>query len=233
VNSGGVQAKGNITLQSSGDISIADAGVGNSTGTGTISVTASTGSISLSGSGIVSTAAVNVTATTGSVTTPGTAPDVTAPSLTVSAATGIDLDTLITTLTAATLSGNGSMDISDAAGGLTVTSASTANGSITLNATSGDLTLTSVTAGGSNNVTLSTTTSGSILVDSVTAAGDRITITSAGGIAESGSDSGADITATSVVADRRDGYRQRLSHRTCRKHSGRFQHHLRGCATNQ
>lgn len=124
--------------------------------------------------------------------------DLTAATLTIESATGIDLDILSTTLTAA-VSGTGLIDIKDTSGGLAVTSATTADGAITLNATGGNLNLTTVTAAGtSRNINLSTTTSGDVNVGSVTASSDDITVTSAGAIEESGADAGADLTSATM-----------------------------------
>ncbi|MEQ1862829.1 MAG: hypothetical protein ABMA13_23145, partial [Chthoniobacteraceae bacterium] len=130
--------------------------------------------------------------------------DITAGSASLSAATGIGasgtIETDVTTLTSATTTGAAAnIDLSDVAGGLSVTSATTTDGAITLNATGGDLTLTTVTAGGTGrNIAATTTTSGNVLVGNVTAASDVITITSAGSIEESGADGGSDITAGSA-----------------------------------
>ena len=122
-------------------------------------------------------------------------------SLTASSATGIDLDTTIATLTSASVSAGGDINISDTAGGLTVTSATTSGtgGNITLEATGGNLTLTTVTAGGSGDVVASTATSGDILVGNVTATSDTITLISAtGAIEESGADAGSDVSAATI-----------------------------------
>jgi len=147
-------------------------------------------------------AQVTVTSADGAITDAnGAANNITANSLAASAVTGIDLDTTITTLTSANVTGTGNIDISDTAGGLAVTSATTTDGSITLNATSGDLTLGTVTAGGTGrNITATTTTSGNILVNNLTAAGDDITLSAASGgaINESGADAGADLTANTA-----------------------------------
>ncbi|MEQ1862469.1 MAG: hypothetical protein ABMA13_21330 [Chthoniobacteraceae bacterium] len=130
--------------------------------------------------------------------------DITAASASLSGATGIGasgtIEIDLTTLTSATTTGAAaSINLSDVAGGLSVTSATTSDAAITLNATGGTLVLTTVTAGGtSRNITVTTTTSGDIQVDNVTAAGDVITLTSAGSIEESGADAGADITAASA-----------------------------------
>src|SRR5258706_363541 len=76
------------------------------------------------------------------------------------AGTGINLDTTITTLSSANVTGLGAIDIRNS-GALTVTSATTNDGAITLAADNGTLTLTTVSAGGiGRNVTASTTTAG-------------------------------------------------------------------------
>jgi len=112
----------------------------------------------------------------------GAASNVTAGTLTVSAASGIDLDTTITTLSSANVTGTGSIDISNA-GTLAVNNATTANGNIALNATGGNLAINMVTAAGIGDVTLSTTTSGDITLGNVTSP-NTLTITSAGGITD-------------------------------------------------
>jgi hypothetical protein len=114
----------------------------------------------------------------------GAANNVTANSLTAAAATGVDLDTTLSNLNSATVSGNGSIEINNS-GALAFTNATTANGNITINATAGDLTASTVTAGGaSSNATLSTTTSGNVLLGTVSAP-NVVTVTSAGAITDS------------------------------------------------
>jgi hypothetical protein len=110
----------------------------------------------------------------------GTATNVTAGTLMVSAANGIDLDTTITSLSSAVVTGAGSIDINNT-GALAVNNVTTANGTVTLNAAGGNLAINAVTATG--DVTLSTTTSGDITLGSVTSP-NTVTITSAGGITD-------------------------------------------------
>jgi hypothetical protein len=110
----------------------------------------------------------------------GAANNVTAATLTASAATGIDLDTTIAALSSATITGTGSIDINNA-GSLAVNNATTADGNIALNATGGNLVINAVTASG--DVTLSTTTSGDITLGGVMSP-NTVTITSAGGITD-------------------------------------------------
>jgi hypothetical protein len=112
----------------------------------------------------------------------GAANNVTAGTLTVSAANGIDLDTTITTLSSASVTGTGSIDISNA-GALAVNNVTTANGSIALNATGGNLAINMVTAGETGTVALSTTTSGDVTLGTVTTP-NNVTITSAGSITD-------------------------------------------------
>jgi trimeric autotransporter adhesin len=123
--------------------------------------------------------------------------NVTAHNLTVSSSNGVDLDTSVSTLTSANVTGVGSIDISNI-GALTVTSATTANGNIALNATGGDLAITTVTAGGSGgNVTLSTTTSGAVLLGAVSAP-NTVAVNSAGAIADT---NGGTNNITAVTAN--------------------------------
>jgi len=123
----------------------------------------------------------------------GAANNVTAGTLTVSGANGIDLDTTITTLSSASVTGTGSIDISNA-GALAVNNATTTNGNIALNATGGNLAINNVTAAG--DVTLSTTTSGDIMLGTVTSV-NTLTITSAGGITDTNG-AGANISANTA-----------------------------------
>ena len=89
-----------------------------------IAVLTTSGDITL---GVVTAPDVVTLTSAGAVTdTNAAAANVIATSLTASAATGIDTDTTITTLTSAAVSGAGNIDISDTAGGLAVTSATRA-----------------------------------------------------------------------------------------------------------
>jgi fibronectin-binding autotransporter adhesin len=116
--------------------------------------------------------------------------------LTISAATGIDSDTNITTLTSADVSGTGDIDINDLAGGLNVTTATAAAGNITINANGGNLNVT--VANASDNLNLSTTTSGDVNVNDVTA-GLTATLVAVGRVDELAPNDGtADITALNV-----------------------------------
>ncbi|QDU28396.1 Hemolysin, chromosomal [Anatilimnocola aggregata] len=165
---------------------------------GSVSVTSTTGDLNVTT--VSATTSATLIATTGSITDANAGlSNVSAVSLSATAAAGIDLDTTITTLTLANVTVAGVINIDDLAGGLTVTSATTNNGSITLNATNGDLTLMSVTAGGSNNILATTTTSGNVLVDEVTATSDIISITSAAAIEEFDADLGDDLSANVLM----------------------------------
>jgi len=110
----------------------------------------------------------------------GPANNVTAGTLMVSAANGIDLDTTMTILSSASVTATGSIDISNA-GVLAVNNVTTANGNISLNATGGNLAINMVTAGGTGTVALSTTTTGDVTLGTVTTP-NNVTITSAGSI---------------------------------------------------
>ena len=113
--------------------------------------------------------------------------------LTISAVTGIDVDTTIDTLTSADVSGTGNIIINDLAGGLDVTTATTADGDITITANGGDLNVTLANA--SVNLNLSTSASGDVNVGDVTA-GITVTIVADDEVNElAPNDAGADITA--------------------------------------
>src|SRR5258706_580002 len=115
------------------------------------------------------------------------------------AGTGINLDTTITTLSSANVTGLGAIDISNI-GALAVTSATTNDGAITLAADNGTLTLTTVSAGGTGrNVTASTTTAGNIAVGSVSAAGDQVSLTAVGAITDANGATN-NVTAFSLTA---------------------------------
>ena len=118
-------------------------------------------------------------------------------SLTISAATGIDLDTTITTLTSAEVSGAGNIVINDLAGGLNVTTATTADGDITITATGGNLNVTLADA--SADLSLRTIASGDVSVGNVTA-GVTATLVAVGEVRElAPTDAGADITAVDLT----------------------------------
>ncbi|MBX9678173.1 MAG: SBBP repeat-containing protein [Gemmataceae bacterium] len=117
--------------------------------------------------------------------------------LVVSAVGGIDLDTAVADLTAATsTAGSILIDESDT---ITLTSVTTADGSIAITA-GGTVAATSViSATDATNVIAITTTAGDILVDSVSAVGDMITLTAAASIEEVGAgDAGSDLTASVI-----------------------------------
>ncbi len=113
----------------------------------------------------------------------GGANNITADNLTASAATGINLDTSINTLTSVTVTGTGHIDISNL-GALSVTNATTANGNIAISNNAGDMTINSLTAvGGGVNLTAN---AGSILdgngaANNLTAAADS-TLRALGGV---------------------------------------------------
>ncbi len=153
----------------------------------------SVGSVSAAGDQVSLTAVGAITDANGATN------NVTASSLTATAGTGINLDTTITTLTAANVTGTGAIDIRNS-GALTVTSATTTDGAITLAADNGTLTLTTVTAGGiGRNVTASTTTAGNIAVGSVSAAGDQVSLTAVGAITDANGTAN-NVTASSLAA---------------------------------
>jgi filamentous hemagglutinin family protein len=149
---------------------------------------------------ITSSGDVTLTSMNGKITDDnGGAANIVATSLSATAKTGIDLDTTITTLTLASVTGTGDIDISDTAGGLAVTSATTNDGTITLNATGGNLAITTVTAAGAGaDVTLTTTTSGDITLGAVTAP-DVVTLNAAGAITDTNAGA-ANVLAASLSA---------------------------------
>ncbi|MFM7072401.1 MAG: beta strand repeat-containing protein, partial [Planctomycetota bacterium] len=136
--------------------------------------------------------------------------DVTGTSLTLTAVTGIgvnsgstlEIDAVVGSAAGqltASVSGAGALDVQDTAGGLNVVSATTSNGAVTIAAVGGDLSVSSATAGGSStNMTLTKTTSGNITLTNLTNTGDRVTVNSAGSIIDS-LDTLTDITADGVV----------------------------------
>jgi len=131
--------------------------------------------------------------------------NVTANTLDVTAAGGIDLDTTIGTLTRAQVSGAGGINIADS-DGLIVTDAHTFNGNIILSA-DGLLDAVAVTAGtgvpadaGNGNVQLTTTSGGNVQVGDVQAQGDTVTITSAGAITDGNAAGTRNVLAQSLSA---------------------------------
>jgi fibronectin-binding autotransporter adhesin len=185
---------GDVTIDESNGANVLD--VANSGGA--VTITSATGSLNVTT--ISASTSVTLTATAGNITDAnGATSNISAPSLSATAATGIDLDTTIATLTSAAVTGAGDINISDTADGLAVTSAITFDGNITLNATGGTLALDTVTAGGTGrNIVVSTTTIGDVQVNNVTALDDHIQITAVGSVLEAGADPGADLTAATA-----------------------------------
>ena len=138
---------------------------------------------------------VNLASVTGALTDGnGAANNITGSVLTLTAATGLDLD-ITATLLHASVTGTGAINLSDLAGGLDVLDATTNDGAITLGAIGGNLTLTGVSAGNGGMLNLSTTTSGNIFLDDATTTGNAI-ITAIGSISESGAgDADVDLSA--------------------------------------
>jgi Ca2+-binding RTX toxin-like protein len=199
---------GNITFSaSSGDLTLTSV---SATG-GAINATTTTSGNILAGNVIATNSGVTLVAA-GAIEEGGTADaaaDVTGTTLSFTAATGIGaagtLEINATsggsagTLTLASVTGNGALDIQDTADGLVVTTATTNNGAVTIAAVGGDLTVATATAGGSStNMTLRTTTSGNITLTSLANSGDRVTVDSAGSIIDS-ADAVTDITAANIV----------------------------------
>ncbi len=114
----------------------------------------------------------------------------------LTAASGIGPLTLDTvTVTNAVVTGTGGIDLSDLAGGLTVTNVSTHDGSITLAAAG--LTVTSGNAGGAGQDFTASST-GDLLVGRVVASGDSIFLQAGGAILEAGADPDPDLLATDL-----------------------------------
>ncbi|MEK7677806.1 MAG: hypothetical protein AAB676_18410, partial [Verrucomicrobiota bacterium] len=198
-NSGIITVAANtiITAGTSVDLNQAGNDFNTFTATGTTSVRVKdVNSIALD----LITAVTTVTVTSGGSVTDnnGATANIIAASLTITAVTGIDTDTTITTLASASVTGTGSININDTTGGLVVTNVQTNNGAITLNATGGDLDISTLTAGNSGTVTLTTTTSGKIRVDAVITAGGSASLNAADTIEELTNDVGPDITATTL-----------------------------------
>ncbi len=129
---------------------------------------------------------------------PDAAVDITADSITLTAANGIGLFGAIEldgNFLTATNTNNQTIFLTDVQGGIVVNSATNSDGSITLVAQNGDLTAHSVVAGGSGNVTLQA--DGHIVLGDVQAELNHVAITSDNSISDD-SDASVDILATSV-----------------------------------
>ncbi len=131
----------------------------------------------------------------------GPSVELTAPSLTLTAVTGISdqgdtLDIDAETLTFQ-VSGTGGVMMRDRTGDLTVTNSSTQDGGIYLICELGTLTADSISEGGSENFTLHTI-DGGIRVGNVSGGG-ILTVNSSMGVEEEGNDPEADITAPSIL----------------------------------
>ncbi len=160
-------------------------------------VSATSGTVQLIGSGDIFIGAVNGTSVTvqagGAIRELGadTAADITTGALSLTAGTGIGLLQIDATSLTASVSGAGSLSLADLTGNLSVTSATTSDGDITLS-TASSLTATVITAGGDHDLFL---TGGNITVGDVRA-GDTITVNSTSLLA--GTDAAADLTARSL-----------------------------------
>jgi hypothetical protein len=193
---------GDITLTAADNV-IQNANV-SAASSGTVNVTATAGSITMangtsttSGSGNITYSAggsaaisvlnttgdVNVTATAGNISdSNGAATNVTGEDLTATSATGIDLDTNVTTITG-NVTGTGAVNINEL-NAVTLTSVTTNDGAITVTA-GGTMRAINVVAGGTGrDISLTTTAGGNIIVDFVSALGDRVTLNSAGNVDE-------------------------------------------------
>ena len=140
----------------------------------------------------------NLTATAGAITNDdaGATPDIVTGIANLNAVGGIDVDTTVTSLTAATTGVGGNIQI-DETNAITLTSVTTTDGAITVNA-GGTMTAAIVTAGGAGRNVSLTTTVGDVNVGAVTAAGDTATIMAAGAIQGVTDDNTADVLASII-----------------------------------
>ncbi len=182
-----------ITLGLSDLTSLTVTTSGNVTLTGVDSLTYDRTSGNLTGSN----AGGNLTFTTNGAITDGNgaAANLTASGLTLSAASGIDLDVLAGTLSA-TVTGAGGLNVQDQGGGLVVTLATTSDGDVALQALSGSLTVQSATAGGPHAMTLQADQS--VLVSLARALNGTLTVQAGDQIQEQGADGSSDLTAVNL-----------------------------------
>ncbi|MDP2834180.1 MAG: filamentous hemagglutinin N-terminal domain-containing protein [Pseudomonadota bacterium] len=148
----------------------------------------------------------NLTATAGAITNDdlGATPDIVTGIANLNAVGGIDVDTTVTSLTAATTGAGGSILI-DETDAITLTSVTTTDGAITVNA-GGTMTASIVTAGGSGRNVALTTTAGDIAVGLITATGDTVTLNAAAAITGGNFDlTVTNITAANLVATATSG----------------------------
>ncbi len=177
-----------ITVKNAGTSSMTvDAATG---GTGNISITQDANDIA---AGAISTTGnVNLTAATGAITDANAGVNnITAAALTAAAATGVDLDTTVTDLTAST-SGAGNINL-DEADGANVLNVAASNGDATVTSATGSLAVTTVSATGTANLTATT---GAI----TDANGSTNNITSTALVASSAAGVDLDTTVTDLSA---------------------------------
>ena len=208
----------NLTIAqatTTGDIRIADIGGGMTV----LSSVATSGNqtISTTGGNLVldtvragGTGVISLATDTGAITDQnGLDANVIGQSLTASAATGINMDTDIATLTAATVTGTGDIDVTETNGALLVVSATTATGgNVLLTVNEDDLTVRTVTAGGAGNVELETIGDGDVVLgaaagDLVSADGNQVTLRAAGAVTDGNGSvfvQGAGGTGNNVIA---------------------------------
>ncbi len=188
-------ANGSINLRSTGAFTATSIVAG---GSGNVTLaTVGVGSIfadSVTAGGTLTATAFSAINESGADTTP----DLTAPTVALSAGTGIGTTArleLDTDSLSAVVTGAGKIDLEDTSGSgtlLTVTNASTANGDITLAARGGGIRADNLNAGG--NVSLTTVTTGNLQIDQVSATGS-VTLDAAQNVLEVGSDPDTDVTA--------------------------------------
>jgi filamentous hemagglutinin family protein len=156
---------GNIILNEADGANVLNVAASN----GDATVTSTTGDLAVTT--VSATGTASLTATAGAITDANAAANnITAASLVASSATGVDLDTTVTNLTATT-SGAGNININEA-DGLNVLAASALNGNTTVTSTTGNINVTTVDAiGGTATLTAfsGAITDANLGVNSVTA----------------------------------------------------------------
>ena len=194
---------GDVTLTTTGAITLAS--ITTAGGTHTVSMNAGA---SINGSALVTANTIDLNAITGI----GNSAAVNAVASNITADTthgNIDLNNALATATlvSSLTTGVGNITFDQSGGGaVTFTTATTGTGNIGLTSASAQLTLGTISAGGTtHDVTVTTTASGNIFVGSVTAA-DDVTMNAAGSILDNSNDTLVDVrgqlvtlTATSGV----------------------------------
>lgn len=145
---GSVTGAGDINLNESNGANILNVNVTS----GNATVTTASGNLNVTT--VTASGTVNLDATAGAITDADGNNDVTASSLVANAATGIDLDTTVTNLTATT-TGAGNINL-DELNGANVLNVNAANGNATVTSATGNLNVTTLGASGVANLTATT-----------------------------------------------------------------------------